>query len=642
MYIRNHILSVCKHLFLGSLMLITGAFTAPAQEKQDTSAFPKEEDFYKIQNVPIPEGIELEVGGLAMLPNDKLAVCTRRGEVWVISNTYMKDGLPPQYKLFAQGLHEPLGIAYYKGDLYLAQRPELTRLRDLDGDGVADEYKTIYSFHISGNYHEYAYGPVFDKEGNMVVTLNLGWFGDHMESAVPWRGWMLKITPDGKMTPFAAGFRSPAGFTIDKDDNIFYTENQGRWVGSGHMTEVKKGDVLSHPASLRWSGLPGSPVKLKVEDIPDLGKPEFEVAKNIPGLKTPSIWIPHAIMGISTSGILIDYDGNMGPFQGQFFVGDQGQSVVNRLFLEKVKGVYQGAAFPFLKGFSSGVLRLCWGSDGSMFVGMTARGWGSAGGAPYGLQRVVWNGKIPFEIKAIRAMPDGFELEFTQPVDEKTARDAASYHLSSFTYKYHSTYGSPIINQQDCPLKAIEVSADHLKVRLVADSIREGYIHEIMAAGVRSAKQSGLLHSVGYYTLNKIPDGQKLVITAENMVKKITPSETETTGASAGSASGASKGTTGKVAASHTGTAKAPSFEEVKPLLQKYTCLSCHNPTQRQVGPPYTEIAKRKYSIDKIIDLIHNPQPADWPDYATPMPPIANITQTDIRKIAVWINSLDK
>ena len=83
-----------------------------------------------------------------------------------------------------------------------------------------------------------------------------------------------------------------------------------------------------------------------------------------------------------------------------------------RVFMEKVNGVYQGASFNFVEGFSSGIIRMIWGSDDSMFVGMTSRGWSSTGKEEYGLQRLVWNGKMPFEIKAIKAKDDGFELEF--------------------------------------------------------------------------------------------------------------------------------------------------------------------------------------------------------------------------------------
>ena len=491
-----------------------------AQSQADTTIHvQKEEDFYTIQTVPIPEGILLEVGGMTFLPDDALAVSTRRGEVWIITNPYMKNGATPHYRLFAQGMHEVLGLNYINGDIYAVQRSELTRLRDLDGDGEADEYETVYSWPLAANYHEFSYGPVLDRDGNMILTLNLGWVYDHGESLSKWHGWMIKITPDGKMKPFAAGMRSPAAFALNDKGDIFYAENQGDWVGSGSITHVEEGDFVGNPASLVWSQLPGSTVKLKKEDIPDTGEPKYDVAKRVPGLKPPSVWFPHTILGISTAG-LINYDAKekMGPFEGQMFVGDQGQSKIMRVYLEKVKGVYQGVVFPFREGFSSGILRLNWGSDGSMFVGMTSRGWGSTGRAEYGLQRMVWNGKTAFEMKTVQAKPDGFEIEFTQPVDEQSARDVASYQISSFTYKYHHNYGSPVINQGTCPIKAIAVSSDRLKVRLVVDSLRLGYIHEIKAEGLLSAERNTLLHDFGFYTLNQLPDGDKLAITAENKV----------------------------------------------------------------------------------------------------------------------------
>lgn len=627
------------------LLSLTLTFSALAQDKTDSIAQPKESDYYEIRTVPIPEGIFLGVGGMAFLPNDKLAVCTRRGEVWTISNPYMKDGMAPSYQLFARGLHEPLGLTYHDGSLYLAQRPELTRLTDLDGDGIADEYKTIYPFHITGNYHEYAYGPLFDKDGKMIVTLNLTWINHppelrktqgwgHMESPVKWRGWMLKISEDGKMEPYAAGFRSPAAFGFNKEGDIFYAENQGGWIGSGYIMALEKGDFASHPASLKWASDPDSPVKLRVGDIPDTGKPQFEVAKNIPGIKTPSVWIPHGYMGVSTSGMLLDDKGEFGPFKDQIFVGDQGQSVINRVFLEKVKGVYQGVVFPFRKGFSSGVFRMVWGSDDSMFVGMTGRGWGSTGGELFGLQQLVWNGKTPFEVRAVRAMPDGFELEFTKAVDEVTARDVASYQIKTFTYEYHHEYGSPVINQGECGIKAIEVSPDNKKVRLVVEDMKEGYIHELDVKGIRSAEENfPLLHPTGYYTLNRIPDGQKLAITPANQVK-VTSTEKEVK-----TKKSAPKSSQGKKAGTSDSN-KAMTYTDVKPLLEKYTCTSCHSTDKRQVGPPFMEIAKRNYSVDKIVELVHKPQPGNWPDYATPMAPMAHVPKGDVEKIARWIRTL--
>jgi cytochrome c551/c552 len=85
---------------------------------------------------------------------------------------------------------------------------------------------------------------------------------------------------------------------------------------------------------------------------------------------------------------------------------------------------------------------------------------------------------------------------------------------------------------------------------------------------------------------------------------------------------------------------KAITYEEVRPLLQKYTCTSCHNPTKKQVGPAFSEVAKRKYSIDRIVQLIYNPEPKNWPDYAISMPPMPQVPKADAQKIASWIRSL--
>ena len=97
---------------------------------------------------------------------------------------------------------------------------------------------------------------------------------------------------------------------------MFYSENQGDWVGSGSITEMEEGDFMGNTAGLRWAGEPGSPVKLRVSDIPDNSEPKYDIAKRVPGLKTPSVWFPHTILGISTSGIISYEDkGIETPFQ---------------------------------------------------------------------------------------------------------------------------------------------------------------------------------------------------------------------------------------------------------------------------------------------------------------------------------------
>ncbi|WP_228713670.1 plastocyanin/azurin family copper-binding protein [Arundinibacter roseus] len=481
------------------------AHISPAQNRPMT-----EDDYYRIITMPIPENIEMEIGGLSVLPDGRLAASTRRGEVWMIGNPYMKGNGRPTFKRFAHGLHEPLGLLYRGDHFLITQRGEVTKLVDTDQDGVADVYDSFARWPLSGNYHQYSYGPVPLPDGEMIVTLNLDWIG-RGASQSKWRGWMLKLDSQGKLTPWATGLRSPAGFGVFKGD-IFYTENQGDWVGSGRMTHLAKGDFAGNPAGLRWSGEEGSPVKLRPEDVPDTGEPLYDVAQRTPGIKPPAVWFPHTLMGISTSDFKEDTTaGAFGPFAGQMFVGDQGHSKIMRVDMEIVNGVWQGACFPFREGFQSGLIRMVWGLDGSMFVGQTSRGWSATGKSPFGIQRLVWTGQTPFEIKTIRSQPDGFDVTFTLPVDAATAGDPASYAVNSFTYKYHHTYGSPIINAEPMTIKGIIVAADGLSARLVLDEtkLRKGYIHEIKAEGIKSANGLPLLHTTGYYTLNEIASGSK-------------------------------------------------------------------------------------------------------------------------------------
>lgn len=527
------------------LVFFTFLGTAPFLSAQESEVPPSEDDYYKIITLPVPEDILIEAGGVCTLPDGSLAVSTRRGDVYIISNPYMENGSQPHYRLFASGLHEILGLAYVDGDLVCAQRGELTRLKDTNGDGYADAYEAVYVWPVSGHYHEYSYGPKLDEEGNFIVTTNVA-FGDREwwrgESRVPWRGWTLKISPEGEMEPWATGMRSPAGMGMI-DGEFFYADNQGDWIGSGSIVHVEKGDFTGHPAGLRWAGMPGSPVSLttdalyeiadprfsppgqaiKPENIEDeVPQPLFEIAEELPQVKLPAVWLPHGILGISLSEMIVDdTQGAFGPFSGQIFIGDQGQAKLMRVDLEKVKGEYQGVVFPFRENFQSGVLRICWGKDGSLFLGQTNRGWGSLGNKNQGLQRLVWTGKLPFEMKTVKAQPDGFEIEFTHPVDKATASNPDNYEVTSFIYKYHPVYGSPIVNDREEWIRGVQVSRDGKKARIVLEEeMREKYIYEIKAAGVRNyTDQHPLLHDVAYYTLNQTPDGPGLDLPARERVK---------------------------------------------------------------------------------------------------------------------------
>lgn len=630
-----------------TLTILTFFLSATFLHAQESA---KEEDYFRIMKVSSPEGTLFEVGGLCTLPNGDLAVTTRRGDVFIVENPTSQR---PHIRKFATGMHEVLGIAYKNGALYCAQRGELTKLVDTDMDGKADVYETVYAWATTGNYHEYSFGPKIAPDGSFFVTLNLGFWDDwwHPKSRAPWRGWALRIQEDGTMEPWANGLRSPCGISMI-DGELYYTENQGDWVSSGALIPLKKGTFAGHPASLVWDSLPNSPIKVTQQQIfsrvspriefdkqgrpykpQDISNEKFvtkaEMRQSIPELQLPAVYLPHTILGISTGEAVKIPEGTFGPFAGQILIGDQGQSIISRVYMEKVNGELQGASWMFRSGFQSGVVRMAWGKDGSLFVGETNRGWGSAGDANEGLQRLVWNNRVPFEMRTIKAMPDGFEIEFTRPADKKFAEDIASYSVESFTYKYQAVYGSPMMNTMKHKIRGVKVSPDGMRARIIVDGLRKNYIHTITLEGLRDKETFySLVHPTAYYTLNNIPQGPKLSL-----------SEVSTKNSAATKAMVTPKTTT---AAKSTKTSVALTYNDVKPLLTKYTCVSCHNPTTKQVGPSFTEVAQKKYSVERMVQLIYNPNPQNWPGYAVSMPPMKNVPQADAEKIAAWIKTLEK
>jgi glucose/arabinose dehydrogenase len=447
----------------------------------------------------------LEAGALEVLPDGRLAVGTRRGEIWMADNVTAADPKDARFHRFAHGLHEVLGLAWRDGWLYATQRCELTRIRDTNGDGKADLFESVSDgWEISGDYHEYAFGSRFDRDGNIWIVLCLT---GSFTSDAKFRGWCVRITPKGEMIPTCSGVRSPGGIGANAEGDMFYTDNQGPWNGACGLKHLLPGGFMGHPESIRW--YPQAPSLGPAPAAPQSGSRMMAEARRIPQLVPTAVLFPYGPMGQSASGIDCDLTGGkFGPFQKQLFVADQAHSTVMRVFLEKVRGRYQGACFPFKAGFASGNVPVRFGPDGSLFVGGTSRGWGSRGTEPFAVERLVWTGQVPFEIHEMRARPDGFELTFTHPVDARTAGDVRSYRMRTFTYIYRAEYGSPEVDPTTPKVERVVVAPDGKSVRLFVGPLQEGHVHELHADGVRSRAGLPLLHREAYYTLNYIPARQ--------------------------------------------------------------------------------------------------------------------------------------
>ncbi|MES3017279.1 MAG: hypothetical protein V4721_05850 [Bacteroidota bacterium] len=465
----------------------------------------------------MPHGLMAETGGLAFLPDGRLAACFIRGEVMIYTpNTR-------EWKVFATGLHEPLGIlAVNDSELIVMQRPELTRIKDSDGDGVADYYETLTDdFGISGNYHEFNYGPVQDSNGNLYIALNTASQGGsvrpevrgtlnplgrdmaqgiyEMYSVVPYRGWVMKLPASGrKLQPFASGMRSPNGLGFDLKGNLFVTDNQSDWVETSTLYHVQEGKFYGHPASLVW--------QKEWEGRNPFISPVAELDK----IRTKAaVLFPQGIMANSPSQPLCDITlGKFGPFAGQLFVGEMNRDRIVRVMLETVAGELQGASIPFIDGHGlrKGNNRLAFAPDGSLWVGQIAFGWAG----DQGIQRIVFNGNAPADIQMMNLTKTGFDITFTQPVNKAQALDASNYIFRHYFYKYQrkvKNAGADITDQQDVqtiPVKNIIVSADGLKVSLVLSELKAGYVYELKLGDITTQKGQALDNRLVCYTLNNL------------------------------------------------------------------------------------------------------------------------------------------
>lgn len=468
---------------------------------------------YHVENVPTPDSLTAETGGFDFTPDGRLVAAFHRGEVM----TYRPES--GEWSIFARGLHDPLGVkAFSDSSVLVMQRPELTRLEDTDGDGEADWYRTVTDdFGLSGNYHEFNYGPLIDSTGRMYLGLNTASNGagifditrgevreegleGRMYAAVPYRGWMMKYFPErDTLMPFAAGFRSPNGFNFDGEGRLLVTDNQGDWLGTNKLFVVEKDAFHGHPAALVWKeGFEG------IQPL-DLPVPVLEEMR-----RKAAVLLPHGILSNSaTQPVRVSGERGFGPFEGQLLIGEMNFPRVLRVWLEEVHGVVQGAATTLIDStgphqtgtrLEIGNNRLTWGPDGALWLGQTDHGWT---GRP-GIQKVSYTGTVPFAVKSMRLTPDGFRLRFTLPVDPATVRTDTAFAFSRYRYRYNQEYGSPRIDQAEVPITGQTVSDDGRTVQLELGDLREDFVYQLDLRGVTAERGDPLSHEQIFYTIRRL------------------------------------------------------------------------------------------------------------------------------------------
>ncbi len=467
---------------------------------------------YKVDTISTPPHLDPQVGGIACFDDGRVAVCFHRGEV------YVHDPKQESWTLFADGLHEPLGVVIEdERTLVVMQRPELTRLRDEDGDGRADSYETVCdAFGMSGNYHEFAFGPTRGPDGRYYVGLNVASNGagirdevrgefrqmgrpGRMYSCVPYRGWVIAIDPEtGAMEPYASGFRSPDGISWGPDGNLWASDNQGDWLGTSKLFRVEKGGFHGHVSSLIWTeGWDrGDPLNLPLEELDVLRV-------------RASVLFPQGIVANSpTQHCWIPDEPRYGALAGQMLVGEMNTSKILRILHDEVGGFLQGAAVTFLDSADApdlpgGVHRMAFDPAGRLWTGHTALSW--AGGN--GIRRITFPAVMPMEVVSMQLREDGLALRFSHPLAAGAEPAPGDVALRSYWFNYHRPYGSDRMGEQAVAVAAVRVDDDRRGLFLELGGLRGGRVYELTLPELKAANGLKLTHGLIAYNLVVLPDG---------------------------------------------------------------------------------------------------------------------------------------
>ena len=454
---------------------------------------------YSVRSLPTPAGIVCEVTGLDYSEDGTLYICTRRGDVWA-----QKNG---DWKRFAHGLHEPMGLLAGPGFVWVTQRPEVTMLADDNGDGTADRYETINDdFAMEANFHQYNYGLVEGKiAGSLHGILSCSGLSKpdgspasaNGDSPIPYRMWSYQITPNGEFRPWSSGLRTANGIGKSPQGELFAADNQGDWVATSMLHHLKEGDFHGHPAALRWDqdfAYPKDPESAPMELLDKMRKP-------------PAVHFPHGELANSPGSPAWDTTGGkFGPFAGQIFIGDIVHPRIIRVALEKVNGQYQGACFSFYhaEGLKAGICRLAFSSAGELIIGRAGEGNWARGKPDSGLQKIAYSGTTPFEIHRIELQNDGFLFHFTQPVNQVIKLDPKNFGVQSYHYPYGPNYGYPKTDIHKIVPTRVEQSLDGSTIRVMIPNLEERKIYQFNLPELKDTDGKSLRNPVAYYTLNEL------------------------------------------------------------------------------------------------------------------------------------------
>lgn len=298
-----------------------------------------------------------------------------------------QDGYADQAQLYTRDFHEEItdcagGVLAYNDEVFVGVGPDLWRLEDRNGDGMADAKTSIshgYAVHIGFGAHGMS-GLTVGPDGK--IYWGIGDIGmnvvdqDGKRWAYPNQGVIVRANPDGSdFEVFAAGLRNTHEFVFDQYGNLISVDNDGDHPGEKerlvYITEGSDSGWRTNWQFGKYTDPDNNLYKVWMDE--ELYKPRWEgQAAHI----TPCIMNYHS----GPTGMLYNPGTALGPkWTDKFFVveftGTPARSFVHAFQLKP-----KGATFEFAgeEKVVGGILPtgIEFGPDGAMYIGDWIDGWG--------------------------------------------------------------------------------------------------------------------------------------------------------------------------------------------------------------------------------------------------------------------------
>jgi hypothetical protein len=379
---------------------------------------------YAVDLVTLPEDnpwkSSLRFGGFDFIDEDRAALSTWNGDVWVVKGL-KGDWKQLTWQRVAAGLFETLGLKVVEGRIYVNGRDQITELIDLNGDGEIDQFKVFNrDVIISSNFHEFATDLQTDKAGNFYFTkaspVVSG--GRGFDLILPHHGVVAKISSDGKkFEVVATGLRAPNGIGIGPNGEISTGENEGTW------TPACKINLMRPAEAPVYFGCEPSRHELKTPYV----EPLCFMPMNVDNSGGAQTWVPPGA--------------KIGLKSGEMLHLSYGQSGIYRVLPQRLGTRLQAGVTRLPINLQSSAMRARFHPDGSLYV-LGFRGWQTNAATECAFQRVRYTG-VPVPVPDhFEATAVGVRLHFAEALNKEIASDVTSYNAQRWNYVRSVQYGS--------------------------------------------------------------------------------------------------------------------------------------------------------------------------------------------------------